>query len=40
MGSISKDSMVHNIKKTGLNEYDYNFSVGYETIDISDVKDT
>ena len=33
LGNISKDFSVHNMKKTGLNGYVYDFSVDYDAID-------
>ena len=32
LGNISKDYSVDNMKKTGLNEYVYDFSVDYDAI--------
>ena len=37
LGNISKDLKVNNMKKTGLNGMVYDFSVIYETIDISNI---
>ena len=34
---ISKDSSVDNIKKTGLDGYVYDFSVGYDAIAVDDI---
>ena len=34
---ISKDFSVDNIKKTGLNGYVYDFSVGYDAIAVDDI---
>ena len=33
LGNISNDFTANNMKKTGLNEYMCNFSVGYNIID-------
>ena len=30
LGNISKNFSVNNMKKTGLNGYDYDFSIGYD----------
>ena len=38
LGNISKDWLIDNMKKTGLNEYVYNFSVDYKTVDVGDIK--
>ena len=39
LGNISKDWSVENVKKTGLNGYVYDFSVGYDPISVDDMKD-
>ena len=39
LGNISKDFSVDNMKKTGLNEYVYNFSVDYDAIAVDDILD-
>ena len=39
LGNISKEWSVDNIKKTGLNGYVYNFSVGYDAIAVDDILD-
>ena len=39
LGNISKDWSVHNIKKTGLNGYVYDFSVDYDAIAVDDILD-
>ena len=39
LGSISKDLTVHNIRKTGLSRYVYDFSVDCNTINFSDIVD-
>ena len=36
-GNISKDWTVDNLKKTGLNEYVYDFSVDYDSIPVDDM---
>ena len=38
LGNISKDFSVDNMKKTGLNEYVYDFSVYYDAIAVDDIK--
>ena len=37
LGSISKDWPVGNMKKTALNGYVYDFSVGYDATDVDDI---
>ena len=39
LGNISKDWSVDNMKKTGLSEYDYDFSVDYGVIAVDDILD-
>ena len=39
IGSISKDFSVDNMKKTGLNEYVYNFRVDYDAIAVDNILD-
>ena len=39
LGNISKDFLVDNMKKTGLNGYVYDFSVDYDAIAIDDILD-
>ena len=39
LGNISKDWSVDIMKKTGLNEYVYNFSVDYDAIPVNDILD-
>ena len=39
LGNISKDFSVENMKKTGLNGYVYDFSVGYNAITVDDILD-
>ena len=38
-GNISKDTSVHNMKRTGFTGYVYDFSVNYEATDVNDIKD-
>ena len=37
-GNISKDWSADNMKRTGLSGYVYDFSVDYDAIDVSDIK--
>ena len=37
LGNISKDWSVDNMKKTGLNGYVHDFSVGYDAITVDDI---
>ena len=39
LGNTSKDWSVDNMKKTGLNGYDYDFSVGYDAIAVDVILD-
>ena len=39
LGKISKDWSVDNMKKTGLNGYVSDFSVGYDAIAVDDILD-
>ena len=39
LGNISKDFSVDNMKKTGLNEYVYDFIVDYDAIAVDDMLD-
>ena len=39
LGNISKDWSVDNMKKTGLKDYVYDFSVEYNAIAVSDILD-
>ena len=39
LGNISKDWSADNMKKAGLNEYVYDFSVDYNATDVGDIKD-
>ena len=38
LGNISKDWLVDNMKRTGLNSYVYDFSVDYDAIAVDDIK--
>ena len=38
LGNVSKDFLISNMKKTGFNGYIYNFSVGYDSIDVDNIK--
>ena len=38
LGNISKDWLVDNMKRTGLNGYVYDFSVDYDAADVDDIK--
>ena len=38
LGNISKDWLIDNMKKTGLNGYVYDFSVDYKAVDVDDIK--
>ena len=37
LGNISKDFSLDNMKKTGLNEYVYDFGVDYDAIAVNDI---
>ena len=37
LGNVSKDYSVDNMKKTGLNEYVYDFSVDYDAIEFDQI---
>ena len=37
LGNISEDFFVDNIKKNGLNGYNYDFSVDYDAITVDDI---
>ena len=37
LGNISKDRLVHNLKRTGLNGYVHDFSVDYDPITVDDI---
>ena len=39
LGNISKDWLVDNMKRTGLNGYVHDFSVDYDAADVDDIKD-
>ena len=39
LGNISKDWSLNNMKKTGFNEYVYDFSVDYDATDVDDIID-
>ena len=39
LGNISKDWSVDNMKKTVFNGYVYDFSVGYDEIEVENIKD-
>ena len=39
LGNISKKWSADNMKKTGFNEYVYDFSVDYDSTDVDDIKD-
>ena len=39
LGKISKDCLVYNMKKTGLNGYVYDFSADYDAIAIDGILD-
>ena len=39
IGNISKDLPIDNMKKTGFNEYVYDFSVDFDATDVDDIKD-
>ena len=39
LGNISKDWLIDNVKKTGLNGYVYDFSVDHRAVDVDDIKD-
>ena len=38
LGNISKDTLVDNMKDTGLNGYAYDFSVDSDSISVDDIK--
>ena len=38
LGNISKDWSTNNMRKTGPIGYVYDFSVGYDAIDVDDIK--
>ena len=39
LGNISKDWLIDNMKRTGLNGYVYDFSIDYNPIAVDDIKD-
>ena len=39
LGNISKDGSVDNTRRTGFNDYVYNFSVDYDAIAVDDILD-
>ena len=39
LGNISKDWSADNVKKAGFNGYIYDFSVGYDSMAVDDIKD-
>ena len=39
LGNVSKDFLASNMKKTGFNGYMYDFSVDYDSIEVSDIQD-
>ena len=39
LGNILKDWSTDNLKRTGFNGYDYDFSVDYDGTDVDDIKD-
>ena len=39
LGNISKDFLVDDMEKTGLNRYVYDFSVDYDAIAVDDILD-
>ena len=39
LGNISKDWLMDNMKRTGLNGYVYDFSVDYDAAYVDDIKD-
>ena len=39
LGNISKDWSSDNMKKTGFNDYVYDFSVDYDATDVDDIRD-
>ena len=38
LGNISKDRLIDNMKKTGINGYVYDFSVDYKAVNVDDIK--
>ena len=39
LGNVSKDFSASTMKKTGFNGYIYDFSVDYDSIEVSDIQD-
>ena len=39
LGNVSKDWSTDNMKKTGLTDYVYDFSAGFNTVTVDDIKD-
>ena len=39
LGNVLKDYSASNMKKTGFNRYIYDFKVGYDSIDVDNIKD-
>ena len=39
LGNVSKDFSASNMKNTGFNGYVYDFSVDYDSIEVSDIQD-
>ena len=39
LGNVLKDFLTDNMKKTGLYGYAYDFSVGYDSINVADILD-
>ena len=40
LGNAFKDFSASNMKKNGFNDYNYDFSVDYNSTDVDDIKDT
>ena len=40
LGNVSKDFSGSNMKKTGFNDYIYDFNVDYDAIKVSDILDS
>ena len=39
LGNVSKDFSASNMKNIGFNDYIYNFSVDYDSVDVDNIKD-
>ena len=39
LGNVSRDFSASNIKKAGFNDYIYEFSIDYNSIDVDDIND-